>query len=173
MLRKYNTWSFAACLLILALAFQSLYAAYTQSWSVAPSALVLWILAAIIFVSGIRGFGDKSSRSARWRSWLTVLLSFSLSAIFLLGVAVNSFAREPIETTQSPDSEITIDLYTLNGGAATSISVVGIVNGPLWFKKRIYFEDNMHKADVEWINDHIVTINKHTLDLAKEETYTD
>ena len=171
--RNYNIWSFAACIVILALSFQSLNATYTHSWLLAPPALGLWILTVITFVSGIRGFRDKSSRGARWRSWLTVLISFFLSAIFLLGVAVNTFARVPIETTQSPDSNITIDFYTLNGGAATSISVVGIVNGPLWFTKRIYFDDKMHKANVEWINNHIVSINKHTLDLDKGEIYSD
>ena len=170
---NYNKWSFAACLFILVLSFQSLYASYNHSWTVAPPALVLWVLTVITFVLGIRGFGDKSSRGARWRSWLTVLISFSLSAIFLLAVAVNTFARVPIETTHSPDSNITIDFYTLNGGAATSISVVGFVNGLLWFKKRIYYDNNMHKADVEWINNHIVTINEHTMDLNKGETYSD
>ncbi|KAA0955442.1 hypothetical protein FQ087_12565 [Sporosarcina sp. ANT_H38] len=92
---------------------------------------------------------------------------------FLLGVAVNTFAREPIETAQSPDSKIIIDFYTLNGGAATSISVEGIVNGPLWFKKRIYYEDPMHKVDVEWISIHIITINDHTLNLDKGEPFSD
>ncbi|WP_245975363.1 DUF5412 family protein [Oceanobacillus chungangensis] len=50
------------------------------------------------------------------------------------------YAREPIVTTQSPDSKITIDFYTVNGGAATSIGVLGIVECPLWFKKNIYHE---------------------------------
>lgn len=171
--RKYNLWSFFLCLLIIVLSLHSLYASYNHSWSVAPPASILWLLTVIIFVMGIIGFKDKSSRGARWRSWLTVLIAFPLSAIFLLGVAVNTFAREPIETAQSPDSKITIDFYILNGGAASSISVSGIVNGPLWFKKRIYYDDNMHKADVEWTNNHIVTINNHTLNLNKGETFSD
>ncbi|RLL48551.1 hypothetical protein D8M04_04315 [Oceanobacillus piezotolerans] len=104
---------------------------------------------------------------------MTVLVTFSLSAILLLAIVVNTFTREPIETIQSPDSKITIDFYTVNGGAATSIGVLGIVDGPLWFKKNIYNDNNMHKADVEWTNNHTITINNHTLDLSKGETFSD
>lgn len=171
--RKYNLWSFILCLLLLVFSLQSLYASYNQTWQVAPPALTLWLLTVIAFVTSIIGFKDKRSRTARWRSWLTVVITFPLSAIFLLGVVVNIFAREPIETAQSPDSKFIIDFYTLNGGAATSISVTGIVNGPLWFKKRIYYEDPMHKVDVEWKNNHIIIINNHTLNLDKGETFSD
>lgn len=171
--RKYNLWSFILCLLILVLSLQSLYASYYRTWQVAPPALTLWLLTVIAFVTGVMGFKYKSSRLARWRSWLTVLIAFPLSAIFLLGVAVNTFAREPIETAQSPDSKIVIDFYTLNGGAATSISVEGIVNGPLWFKKRIYYENRMHKVDVEWENNYIIIINNHPLNLDKGEVFPD
>ena len=115
---------------------------------------------------------DKSSKRARWRSWLTILIIVPLSIAFLLGVAVNTIARERIETTQSPDNKTTIEFYTLNGGAATSISVTGIVNGPLWIKKRIYYEVPMHEVDVEWLNNHTIKINNHTLDLDKGETYS-
>lgn len=170
--RKYNLWSFILCLFVLMLALQALYASYNVTWQVAPPAWALWLLTVITFVTAIIGFKDKSSRRARWRSWLTVLIAFPLSAIFLFGVAVNTFAREPLETAQSPDSKIIIDFYTLNGGAATSISVTGILNGPLWLKKRIYYQDPMHKVDVEWTNNHIVTINNHTLNLNKGETFS-
>lgn len=171
--RNYNFWSFILCLLLLVLSLQSLYASYNRTWQVAPPALTLWVMTVFAFVWGIIGFKDKSSRRARWRSCLTVLITFPLSAIFLLGVAVNIFAREPIETAQSPDSQIIIDFYTLNGGAATSISVEGIVNGPLWFKKRIYYEEPMHKVDVEWKNNHIIIINNHTLNLDKGKSLSD
>lgn len=171
--RKYNLWSFLLGLLLAALSLQALYASYTGTWSLVPPASVLWLLSVIAFFMGISGFRDKSSRGARWRSWLTVLIVFPLSAIFLLGIMVDTFAKEPIATTQSPDSKTTIDFYTLNGGAATSISVVGKVNGPLWFKKNIYYDDKMDRADVTWTNNHIITINNHTLDLDKGETFSD
>ena len=73
---KYNLWSFILCLLLLVLSLQSLYASYYRTWQVAPPALTLWFLTVIAFVTGIIGFKDKSSRRARWRSWLTVLIAF-------------------------------------------------------------------------------------------------
>ena len=169
--RKYNLWSFIVCLILLGLSFQALYASYNRTWQLSPDALTLWLLSVVVFIIGIRGFKDKSSKGARWRSWLTSLIIVPLSIAFLLGVAVNAMAREHIETTQSPDNKTTIDFYTLNGGAATSISVTGIVNGPLWFKKRIYYEVPMHEVDVEWLNNRTIKINNHTLDLHKGETY--
>lgn len=165
-------WSFIVCLILLGLSFQALYASYYRTWQLAPDALTLWLLSVIVFIIGIMGFKDKSSKRARWSSWLTLLIIVPLSIAFLLGVAVNTVAREHIETTQSPDNRITIDFYTLNGGAATSISVEGIVNGPLWFKKRIYYEEPMHEVDVEWLNNHTIKINNYTLDLDKGETYS-
>ncbi|WP_246001106.1 DUF5412 family protein [Oceanobacillus piezotolerans] len=170
---KYNLWSFSLCLLFLSTSLHSIYAFHNQTWSVSPPVSILWLLTVIAFVMGIVGFKDKRSRVAIWRSWLTVLVTFSLSAILLLAIVVNTFTREPIETIQSPDSKITIDFYTVNGGAATSIGVLGIVDGPLWFKKNIYNDNNMHKADVEWTNNHTITINNHTLDLSKGETFSD
>ncbi|MEY9974985.1 succinate dehydrogenase hydrophobic anchor subunit [Lysinibacillus sp. RC46] len=170
--RKYNLWSFIVCLILLALSFQALYASYNRTWQLAPDALTLWFLSVIVFIIGIMGFKDKSSKRARWRSWLTLLIIVPLSIAFLLGVAVNTVAREHIEATQSPDNKTTIDFYTLNGGAATSISVIGIVKGQLWIKKRIYYENRMHKVDVEWENNHIVIINNHTLNLDKGETFS-
>lgn len=159
------------CLFLFGLSLQALYASYNRTWQLSPDALTLWLLSVVVFIISIKGFKDKSSKRARWRSWLTILIIVPLSIAFLLGVAVNTIAREHIETTQSPDNRTTIDFYTLNGGAATSISVEGIVNGPLWVKKRIYYENRMHKVDVEWKNSHIVIINNHTLDLDKGETY--
>lgn len=169
--RKYNLWSFFLCLILLGVFLQALYASYNRTWQLAPDALTLWLLSVVAFIIGIIGFGDKSSKLAKWRSWLTVIIIVPLSIAFLLGMAVNTIAKEHIETTQSPDSKIEIDFYTLNGGAATSISVTGVVNGPLWFKKRIYYEVPMHKIDVEWENNHTITINNHSLDLSKGETF--
>lgn len=169
--RKYNLSSFIGCLLLLALSFQSLYAFYNQTWQLAPDALTLWLLSVSVLILGIMGFKDTSSKRARWRSSFTILLIIPLSLAFLFGVAINLFAREHIETTQSPDNKTTIHFYTLNGGAATSISVTGVVNGPLWMKKRIYYEVPMHEVNVEWINNYTIKINNHTLNLDTGETH--
>ncbi len=171
--RKYNFWAFLLCLFCLVLSLHSLYAAIYQEWSVAPPIFILLVIAIVAFVSGIIGFKSKRNGLSKLRSWLTVTISFSLSAVLLLGLVVNTFTRELIKTTQSADTDYTINLYTVNGGAATSIGVVGVVDGPLWFKKIIYRDNNMHKADVEWINNHIITINNHTLNLKEGEVFSD
>lgn len=165
MVKKYNVWSFIVCLLLVALSFQALYASANETWQWAPDALTLWIFSIIVFIVGLIGFQDKSSKIAKWRSWLTILMIVPLSTVFLMGVAVNTMAREHIETTESPDKRTTIDFYTLNGGAATSISVTGVINGPLWFKKRIYYEVPMHEVDVEWLDNDTIKINRSTLKL--------
>lgn len=173
MAEKFNQWSFSLCLLCSVLSFHSLYTAMNQTWSIAPPLLILWSLSILAFVLGITGFSAKRNGLSKIRSWSTVIVSFFLSIFLLLGVAVNIFAREPIETTHSPNGDYTINFYTENGGAASSINVVGIIDGPLWFKKNIYDDMNMHKADVKWINNHTISINEHVLDLNKKETFSD
>ena len=78
-----------------------------------------------------------------------------------------------MDTTQSPDGDYTIDFYQINGGAATSIGVVGELDGPLWFKKTIYDDWNRQEVDVEWIDNHTVKINDYVLDLEANKTYSD
>ncbi|WP_240335316.1 DUF5412 family protein [Paraliobacillus sediminis] len=169
--KKYNLGSFFLCLFLLALSLYSLYVSINQIWSIAPPVSVLWLMTVCTFILGIVGFKDKTSKRAKVRSWLTVLISFSLSAFLLLGIAVTTIMREPIETTQSPDSKYTIDFYTVNGGAASSISVLGVIDGPLWFKKNIYKHNNMHQVNIEWNSNYIVTINNLTLNLYKGEIF--
>lgn len=173
MVEKLKSQSFALCLFCLLLSLHSLYAAINQTWSVAPPLLILWLLSVLAFILGIISFKDQKNRLSKVKSWLTVIISFFLSAILLLGLAMNIFAREPIETTHSPERDYTISLYTKNGGAASSINVIGIIDGPLWFKKNIYDDMHMHKADVEWIDNYTLSINKHILNLNRGETFSD
>ncbi|WP_235989013.1 DUF5412 family protein [Aquibacillus kalidii] len=171
--KRYNLWSFFLCLFLLVLSLYSLYASINQIWSIAPPISVLWLMTVSTFILGIMGSKYKASMGAKVRSWLTVLISFSLSAVLLLGIGVITITRQPIETTQSPDSNYKIDFYTINGGAASAISVLGVLDGPLWFKKNIYKDINMHKADIEWNSNDIVTINNHTLNLNKGDIFLD
>ncbi|UOQ44884.1 DUF5412 domain-containing protein [Halobacillus salinarum] len=172
MVKNYNLWSFYFCFFLLALSLYSLFATVNQIWLLSPPIFVIWLLAVTTFIFGIIGFKDIRKR-ARLRSWLTVFISFLLSAFLLLGIAVNTFAKDEIVTTHSPNSKYTINFYTMNGGAATSISTMGVLDGPLWFRKYIYKDNNMQKADIEWGSNYIVNINNHTLNLNKGETYSD
>ena len=170
--RTYNLWAFILCVVLVGFSFQALYASFNRAWQLAPDALTLWLLSIMTIVVGLLGFKDKRTKLARWRSWLTMFITIPLSLAFILGVAVNTMAKDHIETTHSPDDKITIDFYTINGGATTAISVTGIINGPLWFKKRIYYGDPMYDLDIKWINNHTIQINSHKLDLEKGEPYS-
>ena len=94
--------------------------------------------------------------------FLAVLLSLLL---FSLG------ANEQISTTYSSDGNYKIDFYRWDAGAAGSFGIRGELKGPLWFKKRIYYERRVMQAEIKWENNHSVSINNHLLDLAEGETY--
>ncbi|WP_245676760.1 DUF5412 family protein [Bacillus solimangrovi] len=83
------------------------------------------------------------------------------------------FVEDLFQITHSPDGNYKIEFYLTNGGATTSFGVLGKLDGPLWFKKTINDDYHMDKADVEWINEHTISINNHILDLKKGETYSD
>ena len=61
--------------------------------------------------------------------------------------------------------------YHYDAGAAGSFGVRGEINGPLWFKKRIYYQSRVEHVEVEWVNNSTVSINKRTLNLKEGETY--
>ncbi|MGM0845665.1 MAG: DUF5412 family protein [Bacillota bacterium] len=71
------------------------------------------------------------------------------------------------------DDNYTIEFFLTNGGSTTSFGVLGKLDGPLGFEKKIYDEYPMDHVDVEWINEHTVLINNHVLNLKKGDTYSD
>lgn len=56
-------------------------------------------------------------------------------------------------------------------GGTGSFGVLGELNGPLWFKKRIYRESNTENVKVNWGSKGKVAINNHILYLNKGDTY--
>ena len=173
--KRYNLWSFYLILICLGLAAYSLYSNINNTWLVAPPNYILLLMSLLAFILGIFGFEDKRNWRTKARSWFTVILS-SLTSIGLFLVVsftlIFSFgSNEHIKTVSSPDNKYIIDFYRWDAGAAGTFGIRGELNGPLWFKKRIYYEDPMHKANVEWVNNHIVKINNHTLDFDKGETF--
>ncbi|MBM7095234.1 hypothetical protein JSY36_05645 [Bacillus sp. H-16] len=145
-----------------------------HTWTISPPAIVLWLFAAASLVLGIFGFNYKPDHVAKVRNWTTVTLSSLLCIVLFLGVLRFLFISEELmKTEHSPDEKYTINFYLTNGGATTAFGVIGKNDGPLWFNKTIYNEYRMDKADVEWLDDHTVTINGRTLDLEKGETYPD
>ena len=173
--KRYNLWSFYLILVCLGLAAYSLYSNINNTWLVAPPIYILLLMSLLAFILGSFGFTDNRNWQTKARSWFTVILS-SLTSIGLFLVLsfklIFSFGtNEHIKTVSSPDNKYIIDFYQWDAGEAGTFGIKGELNGPLWFKKRIYYEDPMYELDVEWVNNHIVKINNHTLNLKKGETF--
>ncbi|QHS24300.1 DUF5412 domain-containing protein [Virgibacillus sp. MSP4-1] len=176
MKKGYNLGSFYLILVCLGLAVYSFYSNLSHTWLVAPPNYILLIFSLLAMILGIIGFKDKRNWRTKTRSWLTVIISTLLSIIFFLAILLSLFAssfgvNEHIKTVQSPDGDYTIDFYRYDAGAAGSFGIRGELNGPLWFKKRIYYRDTEEQVEVEWKNDRTVSINNHTLNLKEGETY--
>ena len=147
-----------------------------NTWLISPPIYILLILAVLSLILGVKGLKDKRSWLTKTRSWLTIslalLLSISLFLVLSFTLLFSSIgANEHIKTVSSPDDRYTIDFYRWDAGAAGTFGVRGELNGPLWFKKRIYYEQRIENIDVDWESDYKVLINNHTLDLKNGDTY--
>ncbi|RCW62575.1 DUF5412 family protein [Saliterribacillus persicus] len=174
--KRYNLGSFYLILLCLGLTTYSLYSNLTHKWLIAPPNYILIVVSLLAFILGRIGFKDKRNWRTKTRSWLTVVLSFVLTVALFLAILLSTLAssfgaNEHIKTVQSPDGNYAIDFYRYDAGAAGSFGIRGELNGPLWFKKRIYYRDTEEQVEVEWKNKNIVSINNHTLNLKEGETY--
>ena len=176
MAQRYNSWAFYLMLICLGLASYSVYSNLNHGWQIAPPNYVLLLISLLAFIMGMIGFKDKRNWKTKTRSWLTLILSFFLGSALLL-VVMLSFAasaigaNEYLKTVQSPNDHYTIDFYRYDAGAFGSFGVRGELNGPLWFKKRIFYQDSIEKVHVEWKDSTTVYINEHLLDLKEGETY--
>ncbi|MCM3398107.1 DUF5412 family protein [Oceanobacillus profundus] len=174
--RRYNFWSFYLILVCLGLAAYSLYSNFTHAWLIAPPNYMLLIMSLLAFYLGVFGFKDKRNWRTKTRSWITIILSSLLSIGLFLGVSLTLLlsllgASEHLKTVNSPDDNYTIDFYRYDAGAAGSFGVRGELNGPLWFKKRIYYQDSIDQVEVDWKNNSTVSINKHILNLKEGDSY--
>ena len=137
---------------------------------------MLLIMSLLAFYLGVFGFKDKRNWRTKTRSWITIILSSLLSIGLFLGVSLTLLlsllgASEHVKTVHSPDDNYTIDFYRYDAGAAGSFGVRGELNGPLWFKKRIYYQDSIDQVEVDWKNNSTVSINKHILNLKEGDSY--
>ncbi len=173
---NYNLWSFYLILVCLGLAAYSLYSNMNNTWLIAPPNYILLLISLIALTLGVVGLKDKRNWWAKIRSWLTVIISTLTSIGLFLVVSFTLFfssmgADEHIQTVSSPGDKYTIDFYRYDAGAAGSFGVRGEINGPLWFKKRIYLQHHTEQVEVEWENNEKLSINNHILNLDEGETY--
>ncbi|MBD1222147.1 DUF5412 family protein [Virgibacillus halodenitrificans] len=174
--KHYNLGSFYLLLALAALAGYAFYSNIHHMWLVAPPNYILFLGSLCILVLAIKGLKYKESRLARIRSWVTVTFSSLLSIALLFAVIVTFFASTMgasvhIKTASSPDENYTLEFYRWNAGAAGSLGIRGEINGPLWTKKRFYYQVNKEDVNITWEDANTVTINNHTLQLDEGETY--
>jgi membrane protease YdiL (CAAX protease family) len=174
--KRYNLWSFYLIIVCLGLTTYSLYSNIENNWLIAPPNYILLFVSVIVFILGIKGFKDKRNWQAKTRGWLAVILSLLLSTVLTLTILLSLFAsslgaNEHIETVHSPDGNYTIDFYRFDAGAAGSFGVRGELNGPLWVKKRIYYQNRVEEVEVEWENNTTISISNHILNLEDGDTF--
>ncbi|WP_342509382.1 DUF5412 family protein [Sporosarcina sp. FSL K6-2383] len=174
--KRYNFWSLYLILICLGVAFYSLYSNINNTWLISPPNYILFIISVLAFILGIKGLKDKRNWRTKTRSWLTITLSSLLSITLFLALSITLIfsqfgANELIKTVSSPDNSYTIDFYLWDAGAAGTFGIRGELNGPLWFKKRIYYEKRTENANVEWKSNNEVSINNRILKLNEGETF--
>jgi hypothetical protein len=144
----------------------------TMTWQVSPRAYILLIITVLVFISGVIGIKDIKNQYSKIRSLITLILTGMLVFLLFLGAIRPLIVSEDlITTTHSPNGNYTVKLYLTNGGATTSFGITGYLEGPLWFKKIIYDDYKTDQAEVHWLNNNTVSINRHKLNLNKGQTY--
>ncbi|MCP3029902.1 DUF5412 domain-containing protein [Halobacillus sp. A1] len=172
MRKRFHLWAFYLTIACLVFLFEDLYSGFYNDWSIRPPMYILWFISFTAFILGIKGFANHLNWLTRVRSWITVIISGCLSVLLILPALIPfSMAEQLIESSHSPDNKYEVNVYLMNGGAATSFSVKGEWEGPLWFKKTVYFNDRVGHADVEWEDEHTITINNRTLNLQSGDTF--
>lgn len=174
--RNIGLKSFWLATICLGLSLYWLLSFFFLLWSLIPPGFIYILLgiAILSFFTGIVGFKEITNWRKAIRSWFTVLLSFGLSLILGIVFAITLLfpeVRELISTTYSPDHHYEVNFYLTDGGATTSFGIIGEMNGPLWFKKKIYNDYMIDHATVQWKNNYTLSINGHVLDLKKGQTY--
>ncbi len=176
MKQNYRLMSFYLALFCFGLTSYSFYSYLYSNWLIAPPIYILLLLSIIAFIYGLKGLDKEAKWLLKIKSWITIILPFILTVILTLGLffslLLSAFgANERIETTHSPDGIYTIDIYRWDAGAAGTFGVKGELNGPLWTKKRIYYQKRVDNVEINWINNFTVTINGYILNLKEGETY--
>ncbi|WP_167751468.1 DUF5412 family protein, partial [Lentibacillus salicampi] len=139
-----------------------------------PNIYIIILLTFTTFILGILGFRSNNNLPSKIRSWFTVILSLILLIVLFFAMIFTqlfSMDKEYQSSTESPDNNYKIDLFKFDGGAGSSYGIIGELNGPLWFKKRIYIEDRVKTIETEWVNNYILSINNHELNVKNGEAF--
>ncbi len=118
----------------------------------------------------------KLSKKDKWI--IAIALVISISAIIFMAIIVfgsdNIVLVNPLGLPQgefmcgveSPNGEYTVNAYLCNGGATVAYAVRGeVVNNETGKKRNIYWDYKIKTAEIEWINNDVVSINGHVLNI--------
>lgn len=171
---KYNLLSYCLVILSILISSYSLYSNIRNTWLITPPNYIVLILCILAFVFSVKGLKNNTKWWHKIGNSLSILLSALLSIILASVIVITLFfssGQKIINTTHSPDNNTTINFYRWDAGAMGTFGIRGELKGPLWFKKKIYYEVRTEQVEIEWINNQEVSINKHILNLDKGETY--
>ena len=111
----------------------------------------------------------KLSKKDKWIIAIALVISILaiLSAIMYAFGYFFYFGRphgEFMYEVESPNGEYTVNAYLCNGGATVAYAVRGeVVNNETGKKRNIYWDYKIKTAEIEWINNDVVSINGHVL----------
>ena len=113
----------------------------------------------------------KLSKKDKWIIAIALVISILaiLSAIMYAFGYFFYFGRphgEFMYEVESPNGEYTENAYLCNGGATVAYAVRGeVVNNETGKKRNIYWDYKIKTAEIEWINNDVVSINGHVLNI--------
>jgi len=171
MVRRLSWLALIWVLILITISLYSLYSSMYEQWVITPPNYVILISSIIVLLLSILSFQDTSSRFARLRSWLSTILSILLVFALLAAVSFTSMfsgSKELMTTSVSPDRTYTIHIYKVDAGAMGTYGILAEQQGPLWFKKRLYYERRQDQVNVEWENNHTIRINSQPIDLQND-----
>ncbi|WP_345239448.1 DUF5412 family protein [Pontibacillus salipaludis] len=176
MVKHSNQWAFYLILICSVIGIYSFYSHVNNTWLLAPPTYILLLISLLVFALGVIGFQDRRTWKAKMRSWVTLFMAILLIISLLIVLAFTSFfsdvgTNEYLKTVSSPNHNHSIDFYSFDAGATGSFGVTGELDGPLWFKKRVYYEEGVNSVAIEWESDTTLIINGNTLNLSQEGTY--
>ncbi|MCT2534719.1 DUF5412 domain-containing protein [Aquibacillus koreensis] len=179
--KRFTLWSLYLTLFCIVSSAYSLFSMINNNWLISPLTVTIFLMMGVLSLC-LAVVGVIKDDGTWWkitRSWLVLILSsltsFGLLLALLFTTVFSSMGESThIKTVSSPNNTYTIEFYKWDAGAAGAAGTFGIrgeLNGPLWSKKRIYYEKRTENVVVEWENDSEVSINNHILNLDEGETF--
>lgn len=139
-------------------------------WTFSTSSIVALTIALISVLYLLNKRAKSVHGFKKFLAWLISFVSFLMTVLLLCVLILQLIVLllggvSHLTTSISPDQRYKIHFYYFDAGAMGTFGVRGELNGPLGFKKQIYYERHATEVHVEWLNHHIISINGNELNL--------